>query len=188
MALVDYRRIHLDPKKSTVSLGKSGMVLGLGGIAKGYAVDRAAASLEASGLHNFVVSAGGDMLTRGTKGGSPWVVGIQHPRGTPGTLLARVASQNEAVATSGDYERFVKIAGKRYHHILDPSTGQSARDAMSVTILGPDATFTDGLSTSIFVLGPEAGLELINRLPGIDAIIIAADGELLYSADLIGLD
>ena len=90
-----------------------------------------------------------------------------------------------AVSTSGDYERFFEEDGVRYHHILDPRTGDSARDSWSVTILGPDATLTDGLSTSVFVLGPERGLALIDRLPGVDAIIIDADGQLRYSADLL---
>jgi len=88
------------------------------------------------------------------------------------------------VSTSGDYERFFEENGVRYHHILDPRTGDSARRSWSVTILGPDATFTDALSTSVFVLGPDAGLALIDRLPGIDAIIIDATGTLRYSADL----
>jgi thiamine biosynthesis lipoprotein len=93
-----------------------------------------------------------------------------------------------AVSTSGDYERFFVEDGVRYHHILDPATGRSAADAWSVTILGPDATFTDALSTSVFVLGPERGLALIDRLPGIDAIVIDADGRLRYSADLAPLE
>jgi len=88
---------------------------------------------------------------------------------------------------SGDYERFFERDGVRYHHILDPRTGDSARSSMSVTILGPEATFTDALSTSVFVMGPERGLELIDALPGIDAIIIDAEGRLRYSADLAEL-
>ena len=92
-----------------------------------------------------------------------------------------------AVSTSGDYERFFEKDGVRFHHILDPTTGRSATGAWSVTILGPDATFTDGLSTSVFVLGPERGLKLINRLPGFDAIIIDPQGELLFSDDLAEL-
>ena len=92
-----------------------------------------------------------------------------------------------AVSTSGDYERFFEEDGIRYHHILDPTTGDSARDSWSVTILGPEATITDALSTSVFVLGPERGLELVNRLPGIDAIVIDAEGRLRYSADLEAL-
>jgi thiamine biosynthesis lipoprotein len=89
-----------------------------------------------------------------------------------------------AVSTSGDYERFYEDDGIRYHHILDPATGDSARASMSVTILGPEATLTDALSTSVFVMGPDKGLDLINQLDGIDAIIVAADGQMRYSADL----
>ena len=92
-----------------------------------------------------------------------------------------------AVSTSGDYERFFEADGVRYHHILDPATGDSARGSWSVTVLGPEATLTDALSTSVFVLGPDKGLALIDRLPGIDAIVIDAAGRLRYSADLAPL-
>ena len=92
-----------------------------------------------------------------------------------------------AVSTSGDYERYFERDGVRYHHILDPTTGKSADGAWSVTILGAEATFTDGLSTSVFVLGPEKGLALIDQLPNVDAIIIDPQGKLLYSEGLSGL-
>ena len=88
------------------------------------------------------------------------------------------------MSTSGDYERYFERDGVRFHHILDPATGRSADGAWSVTILGPEATLTDGLSTSVFVLGPKKGLALINQLPGIDAIIIDPSGQLLFSDDL----
>ena len=98
--------------------------------------------------------------------------------------MAILPLEETAVSTSGDYERFFERDGVRYHHILDPTTGDSARRSMSVTILGPQATFTDALSTSVFVLGPEKGLELVNQLPGIDAIIIDEDGNMRFSEDL----
>jgi thiamine biosynthesis lipoprotein len=176
VALVDYRRVHLDRENSTVRLGQPGMVLGLGGIAKGYAVDRAAAVLESSGFHNFVVSAGGDVLTRGTQGGQPWMVGIQHPRAKPGTLLARVASQNEAVVTSGDYERFMMIDGTRYHHILNVQTGQPARGVMSVSVLAKNAMDADALCTAAFVMGPQKGLAFLEARPGVEGLIVDAEG------------
>jgi thiamine biosynthesis lipoprotein len=102
-------------------------------------------------------------------------------------MVAVLPLTDTAVSTSGDYERFFEQDGVRYHHILDPSTGDSARDSWSVTILGPETTFTDALSTSVFVLGPEKGMELVNRLPGIDAIVIDAQGRLRYSTELAEL-
>ncbi|MFV2090286.1 MAG: FAD:protein FMN transferase, partial [Pseudomonadales bacterium] len=129
------------------------------------------------------VAAGGDRRIIGGRRGEPWTVGIQDPRNDD-VMAALLPLVDTAVSTSGDYERFFVEDGVRYHHIIDPRTGDSARDSWSVTILGKEATFTDALSTSVFVLGPEKGLELINSLPGVDAIIIDASGKLLYSADL----
>ena len=182
VALVDYRRIHLNRQTSTVRLGQVGMSLGLGGIAKGYGVDRAAATLETAGFHDFVVSAGGDMLTRGSKGGKPWIVGVQHPRAKAGTLLARVAAQNEAVVTSGDYERFVTIDGKRYHHILNLRTGMPSRGSMSVTVLSPNATDADALCTAAFVMGPQKGLAFLEAQVGVEGLIVDAEGRTLMTS------
>ncbi len=175
---VDYRKVVLDAKKSTVRLGLPGMALGLGGIAKGYAVDRAAAVLIDAGFSNFVVSAGGDMLTRGSKAGQPWIVGVQHPRAEFGVLLARVASKDEAVVTSGDYERYFMVGEKRYHHILDVRTGQPARGAMSVTVLSRNAMDADALATAAFVLGPKKGLALLEQHPGVEGLIVDSRGEI----------
>ena len=119
--------------------------------------------------------------------GKPWMVGVQHPRDEQ-RMAAVLPLADTAVSTSGDYERYFERDGVRYHHILDPDTGRSAEGAWSVTILGPEATLTDGLSTSVFVLGPEKGMALIDRLPGVDAIIIDPQGQLLFSADLQQLD
>jgi thiamine biosynthesis lipoprotein len=129
------------------------------------------------------VAAGGDSRIIGDRRGEPWTVGIQDPRNED-AMAVLLPLVDTAVSTSGDYERFFVEDGVRYHHILDPSTGDSARSSWSVTILGPEATFTDALSTSVFVLGPSRGLALIDQLPGVDAIIIDAEGRLLYSADL----
>lgn len=183
LAAINYEFVQIDPAARRVRFAHPLVYIDLGGIAKGYAVDRCIELLEAAGVTQASVAAGGDSRIIGDRDGEPWTVGIQDPREAEMAVLLPLV--DTAVSTSGDYERFFEEDGVRYHHILDPRTGDSARDSWSVTILGPDATFTDGLSTSVFVLGPERGLALIDRLPGVDAIIIDADGQLRYSADLL---
>jgi len=181
---IDYRYVELDPEGPRVRYAHPLVYVDLGGIAKGYAVDRCIELLRRAGVEQASVSAGGDSYILGDRRGQPWRVGIRDPRNED-AMAAVLPLTDTAVSTSGDYERFFEEDGVRYHHILDPATGRSARDSWSVTILGPDATFTDALSTSVFVLGPERGLALIDDLPGIDAIIIDSAGRLRYSADLL---
>ncbi len=183
LAAINYRFVEIDPEGLRVRFTHPLVYIDLGGIAKGYAVDRCIEMLAAEGVTQASVAAGGDSRIIGDRDGEPWTVGIQDPRAEDMAVLLPLV--DTAVSTSGDYERFFEEDGVRYHHILDPSTGDSARDSWSVTILGPEATFTDGLSTSVFVLGPDRGLALIDRLPGVDAIIIDAEGQLRYSADLL---
>ena len=183
LAAINYEFVEVDPAARRVRFAHPLVYIDLGGIAKGYAVDRCIELLEKAGITQASVAAGGDSRIIGDRDGEPWTVGIQDPREEEMAVLLPLV--DTAVSTSGDYERFFEEDGVRYHHILDPRTGDSARDSWSVTILGPEATFTDGLSTSVFVLGPERGLALIDRLPGVDAIIIDAEGELRYSADLL---
>lgn len=183
LAAIDYEFVEINPAERKVHFAHPHVYIDLGGIAKGYAVDRCIELLEAAGISQASVTAGGDSRIIGDRDGEPWTVGIKDPRKDEMAVLLPLV--DTAVSTSGDYERFFEEDGVRYHHILDPRTGDSARDSWSVTILGPDATLTDGLSTSVFVLGPERGLALIDRLPGVDAIIIDAEGQLRYSADLM---
>ncbi len=180
---INYEFVEIDVRASRVRFRHPLVYIDLGGIAKGYAVDLCIELLEAAGISQASVAAGGDSRIIGDRNGEPWTVGIQDPR-QDDAMAVLLPLVDTAVSTSGDYERFFEEDGVRYHHILDPSTGDSARQSWSVTILGPEATLTDGLSTSVFVLGPEKGLALIDRLPGIDAIIIDAQGQLRYSADL----
>lgn len=180
---IDYRYIDRDLENSRVRFQHPEVYIALGGIAKGYAVDRAIALLQRAGVSQASVAAGGDSRIIGDRRGKPWTVGIQHPREAD-KMSAVLPLVDTAVSTSGDYERFFERDGVRYHHILDPSTGRSATGSWSVTILGPEATLTDALSTSVFVLGPERGLKLVNSLPGIDAIIIDPQGRLLFSDEL----
>ena len=180
---IDYKHIEVDRRTKRVRFLHPAVYVDLGGIAKGHAVDRGIAILTRAGVAQASVSAGGDSRIVGDRDGKPWTVGVKHPR-KEGEMSVVLPLVDTAVSTSGDYERFFEKDGVRFHHILDPTTGRSASAAMSVTILGPEATLTDGLSTSVFVLGPEAGIQLINGLPGIDAIVIDADGKLRYSDGL----
>ncbi|MDG5469128.1 FAD:protein FMN transferase [Deltaproteobacteria bacterium IMCC39524] len=149
--------------------------LDLGGIAKGYAVDRAIAILKQHGVANAAVNAGGDMYLLGQRMERAWRIGIQHPREEKG-VLETVQIRNRAVVTSGDYERFFEKDGLRYHHIFNPQTGMPARDCQSVTIVTDSVALGDALATAVFVLGPKAGLKLLEQFPQAEGLVIAADG------------
>lgn len=170
LPLVGDARLELDAAAGTARLPKAGMALGLGAIAKGYAVDRALAVLAAKGFTNVLVFAGGDIAVRGKKGAQPWSVGIQDPRAAG--YFAVLPLGDEAVATSGDYEKFFELDGARYHHILDPRTGRPARGCRSVTIVAPDAMTADAYATAVFVLGPQEGMKLVEADPRLEAIIV----------------
>jgi len=149
--------------------------LDLGGIAKGYAVDRAIAILKQHGVANAAVNAGGDMYLLGQRHERAWRIGIQHPREEKG-VLETVQISNRAVVTSGDYERFFEQDGVRYHHIFNPQTGMPARDCQSVTIVTDSVALGDALATAVFVLGPKAGLTLLEQFPQAEGLVVAADG------------
>jgi thiamine biosynthesis lipoprotein len=149
----------------------------LGGIAKGYAVDRAIAVLREHGIASAAVNAGGDMYLLGQRPERPWRVGIQQPR-QKDAVLETVQVSDRAVVTSGDYERFFEQDGQRYHHIFDPQSGFPARSCQSVTIIADSVALGDALATALFVLGPQEGLRLLDQYPGAEALIVAADGSL----------
>jgi thiamine biosynthesis lipoprotein len=186
---IDYHLIDLDRAASTVYFKHLHLQIDLGGIAKGYAVDRAIALLQAQGITNASVSAGGDSRLLGDRGNAkPWHIGIKNPRGdrreTDVAILLPLA--DVAVSTSGDYERFFidEASGERIHHILNPRTGRSSNGIASVTILGPQGFDTDPLSTAVFVLGVKKGMPLVNKLTGFDCIIIDSAGRVHYSDGL----
>lgn len=185
LALFHYENILLDKKKRSIQFTKPGIVIDLGGIAKGYSVDKGVEILKKEGVNSAHLSAGGDMRIIGDKRGKPWIIGIKNPFDE--TLHALVLPLSEtAISTSGDYERyFMDDKGERVHHILSPKTGKSAKGLRSVTILANDAITSDGLSTAVFVLGLKQGLGLINKLDGIDAIIIDDNGKVFYSNGLM---
>ncbi len=183
LKLVDFRNLTLSEADSTAYLRVKGMRLDLGGIAKGYAIDRAATVLRAHGLQDFLINAGGDIYASGTKPeGQKWRVGVQHPR-RPRALLATLEVSDMAVATSGDYERFVEIDGVRYHHILDPETGYPATQCQSVTVFAPTAEEADVWATYCFIVGFEAYQHGPHRSTH-PALFVNASGRVRFTPEL----
>jgi thiamine biosynthesis lipoprotein len=186
LPLVDYRRVEIDDRAGTVFLRRAGMRVHLGGIGKGYAVERAAAILRRAGIRDFMIQAGGDLYAAGTNGSRPWRLAINDPRGPDGKAFASVEVSDATFSSSGDYARFFFKDGIRYHHIIDLATGQPARGCRSVTIVADSPTLADGLSTGVFALGPEDGMALIERLPHVEGVIVSAKNEVLVSSGLRG--
>jgi thiamine biosynthesis lipoprotein len=184
LPLVDYRAIVLDEAAGTAALTRPGVRVHLGGVGKGYAVDRAVAILRSHGLRDFMVQSGGDLYVAGHKDNLPWRLGIRDPRGPGDRIFATVELSDATLSTSGDYERYFIKDGVRYHHLLDPDLGQPARGARSVSIVASSATLADILSTGVFVSGPEAGMALIERLPDAEGVIVTAKNEVLISSGL----
>lgn len=181
---INYRFVELDLVERTVFFARQGVRIDLGGIAKGYAVERGAGILRAQGIAHGLVSAGGDSRVLGDRRGAPWIVGVRDPRNSD-RVVARLPLIDEAISTSGDYERFFEEDGVRYHHIISPATGHSASEVRSVTIIGPDATMTDGLATSVFVMGVDNGLQLIDSLDDFEAVIVDQHGRLHRSGGFL---
>lgn len=171
---VNFREIRIDGDR--VFLPRAGMSIGLGGIAKGYAVDRASQVLARAGFTDSMVDGGGDLKLSGTRNGLAWQIGIQDPRKERGVLIGRVPASNCAVVTSGDYERFRIVNGVRYHHIIDARTGWPATAASSVTVISPTAEQGVVLAKIVFILGPERGMA-IARAQGVEALLIDPSGK-----------
>jgi thiamine biosynthesis lipoprotein len=184
LTAVDYRHVVLDPARRTIFFRTKGVRINLGGIAKGYIVEKATRMLRERGVEHAMLNAGGDTRVLGDRRGQPWVVGIRHPRDA-GQTFTKLPLVDEAISTSGDYERFFEENGHRYHHILNPATGKPTDGIVTTTVIGPDGTVTDALSTTMFVLGAEKGLELIERYPEYEAIIVDASGKLYHSSGLL---
>jgi FAD:protein FMN transferase len=184
LPLIDYTAVEVDDRAGTVYLPRAGMRVHLGGIGKGYAIDRAAALLRDRGFHDFMIRSGGDLYVGGHRGDRPWRVGIRDPRGAADQIFASLDLSDGTFSTSGDYERFFTAGGRRYHHILDPDLGQPARGCRSVTIVTNRAVTADVLSTGVFVLGPTDGMALIERLPEVEGVIVSDRNEVLVSSGL----
>jgi len=175
LKLVGWKRVQLDAKARTVFLPERGMQIGLGGIAKGYIVDQALKVLQADGVDRALVVASGDMRSFARPGQRAWKIGIQDPARRD-RLLGEVEMTNLAISTSGQYERFIVIAGRRYGHILDPRTGWPAAGCRSVTVLAGEDWEADALATAAFVLGPARGMALLRSRPGAEGMIVDAEG------------
>ncbi len=178
---VGYQKVVLDAAERTIFIEDPKARIGFGAIGKGYAANRAVFVLKENGIKSGVVSAGGDLVAYGRReDGGLWDVGIAHPQYRD-QVFARLPLSEQAVVTSGDYESFITIDGKRYAHILDPRTGYPVEHLRSVTIVCPDAELADGLATAVFVLGPQEGLKLLNALRGIEGFLVDASGGLHFS-------
>jgi thiamine biosynthesis lipoprotein len=186
LKLINYRDLIVDNRAGTAFLRREGMIVNLGGIGKGYAVDRARDILRQRGLRDFMIQFGGDMYVAGLEKDHPWRLGIQDPRGPANHIFATVDLSDSTFSTSGDYARFFIKEGRRYHHIIDPATGEPASGCRSVTIMASSATVADGLDTGVFIMGPEAGMALIEKLPGVEGVIVSAKNEVLVSKGLKG--
>ncbi len=183
IALVDYRKIVVDDSLGTVFLPEKGMKIGLGGIAKGYALDLAGELLRENGVRDFLILGGGQVMAGGLKNGDPWRVGIRDPRGGPEDFFASLEVGDASTSTSGDYERYFVVDGLRYHHILDPRTGMPTQGVRSVTTVSPDATLADALSTAIMVMGAGPGMALAESL-GVGVVLVDDAGRVLATPDL----
>lgn len=182
MALVGGDELLLDGNRAF--LAREGMGVTLGAAAKGYIADKVKALLIERGVTSAVINLGGNVLLIGSKpDGSPFRVGIQDPLGQSGSIIRYIDASDEALVSSGVYERFFTHEGKRYHHILDPFTGMPAETGVSgVTIIGKSSADADALSTVCLLLGQEKGLELIESLPGVEAVFVSDDGTVTASS------
>ena len=181
---IGYRHLVLDRSTRTVRFARDGVRIDLGGFAKGYAVDNGAAILARHGIRHAVVAAGGDSRMLGDRCGRPWTIGVRDPR-REGEVVALLPLQDVAVSTSGDYERYFDDGDERCHHLIDPRTGKSPRTVHSVTVIAPDGLTSEALSKTVFVLGVDKGIRIVESLPEVDAVVVDADGRLHYSAGLL---
>lgn len=184
---INFRHLELNHRNYSIRFLNPHVYVDLGGIAKGHAVDSGIRILREFGIEQAMVSAGGDSQIIGDRRGEPWVVGVKHPR-NESAEVAVLPLLDASISTSGDYERFFIEDGVRYHHIIDPASGKSAYKVRSVTVIGAESTATDALSTSVFVMGAKRGIELINRLIGIDAIVVDGEGRMHVSDGFMALD
>jgi thiamine biosynthesis lipoprotein len=183
-AAIGWRGMQLDRATRTLHFSRPGMRIDLGGFAKGYAVDSGAAILARHSIQHAIVSAGGDSRLLGDRCGRPWTIGVRDPR-RAGEVIALLPLEDVAVSTSGDYERYFDDGAVRCHHLIDPRTGKSPSGVRSVTIVAPDGLTSEALSKTVFVLGAAQGLRLVESLPGVDAVVVDAEGRLHYSSGLL---
>jgi len=178
--LINYRNIILDENNYTVFLKEQGMRIGFGGIGKGYAAERAKKILRDAGVQSGIVNASGDLTTWGFQpNGTPWSIGIVNPN-FAGKIFSYLDVTDMAVATSGNYEKFILINGNKYSHTINPRTGLPVRGIKSVTIITPNAEIADAMATPVTIMGIKAGLDMINQIKDIEAIVID-DNDIIYT-------
>jgi thiamine biosynthesis lipoprotein len=188
LSLVNYRYLIINRDKSTAFLKKKGMLIDLGGISKGYAADKAVETLKRNGINSGLVSIAGDIKAFGLKpDGKPWKIGIRNPRSKSkeDDIMATLELEDMAISTSGDYERFFIIDGRRYHHLLSPRTGYPAQKCQSVSVITKEGAFTDAFATGVFILGPEKGIKVLEKL-GFDGIIVDSQGKVHTTPNIRG--
>jgi len=184
MRSFNYRNIILNTEKKTITL-KNNAQIGLGGIAKGYAIKKAVHTLKQKNIIGGIVEAGGDIQVIGTKLGKTWKIGIQHPRKKNDLAATLSLHDDDSVATSGDYQRFRMHNGKRYHHIIDPGTGFPSRSGLiSVSVITKDPVLADAWATALFVMGAEKGSNLLKKNPHIQAVFITSELTMIASHEL----
>ena len=181
---IGYHGLLLDAQRHRVRFARPGMRIDLGGFAKGHAVEVGAAILRRFGIRHGIVTAGGDSRIVGDRRGRPWTIGVRDPR-RPGQVVAVLPLQDVAVSTSGDYERYFEAGGVRHHHLIDPRSGRSPSSVRSVTIVAADGLTSEALSKTVFVLGVNDGLRLVDAQAGVDAVVVDDRGRLHYSAGLL---
>ena len=187
LPFVNWKNVKLDEPAKTIQLTKDKTQISLGGIAKGYAVDRAVKVIMDHGLTSFFVQAGGDLYARGRKpDGSQWQAGIRDPRGSADKVFGKLGLVDHAFSTAGDYERSYIVNNRRYHHIIDPRTGYPATACRSVTIWAETALQADEIDDAVFILGPEKGMKLVESLDGVGAVIVDAKNNVHISKRLVG--
>lgn len=181
IALINYKNIETDAENKTVFLKSKGMRIGFGGIGKGYAAEKTKILLKSLGVKSGIINASGDLSCWGIpENGNPWTIGITHPDFS-GMPFSTLEVTNLAIATSGNYEKFVMIGGKKYSHTIDPKTGFPISGIKSVTVISPNAEISDAFATPISIMGIKAGLSLINQMKDIECIIIDDNNKIYYS-------
>ncbi len=182
--LINYRNVILDEKKCTVFLKEKGMRIGFGGIGKGYAAEKARLLLVERGVQSGIVNAAGDLAAWGYQpDGKQWTIGIADPDSAKHPF-SYLEISNMAIATSGNYEKFVMIGGKKYSHTIDPKTGLPVRGIKSVTVISPNAEIADAMATPIMIMGIKVGLHMVNQVKGLACIIIDDEGKVYHSKNI----
>ena len=181
---IGFKDLVLNAKEQTVYLPKKGMKIGFGAIGKGYAADATKKLMKSLGVSSGIINASGDLTSWGKKpDGTDWQVGISNPE-NPAKVFSWFPVRDAAVATSGNYEKYVTLEGKQYSHIMDPRTGMPVSGIKSVTVFAPNAELADAFATAVFIMGIDTGIDTISQLPGMSCIIVDAENNIHHSPNI----